>query len=170
MVNTGQMLLVLGALILFSLTLPSLNSSILYNDRTLIATNAELAATSLAQKILSEAGTKAFDEVCISTRPSSPSQLTQPNALGPNGGENYPNFDDVDDFHGLNLADSLTLPSVLFNISGLVNYMDPDNPSQAVAYQTFVKRLRVTVSGPFLINPASEQQVQITMEQLYAYY
>ena len=49
--NTGQMLLVIGALVLFSLMLPSMNQTILYNDRTLVSTNAELTAISLAEKI-----------------------------------------------------------------------------------------------------------------------
>lgn len=170
MANTGQMLLVLGALVLFSIMLPSLNSTILYNDRTLIATNAELAGISIAQKIVAEAGTKAFDVVCITSHPTSASQLTSPGNLGPAGGETYPNFNDLDDYHNLAIVDSLTLPSILFNISGLVNYVDSNNPSQTVGYQTFLKRLQVSVTSPYLINPASEQPVTITMEQIFAYY
>ncbi|TKJ39730.1 hypothetical protein CEE37_10655 [candidate division LCP-89 bacterium B3_LCP] len=170
MINTGQMLLVLGALTIFSLTLPSLNQSLLYNDRTLIATNAEMAAMSLAEKVLAEAGAMAFDEVCLTTKPQLTSQLTNINALGPESGESYPQFDDMDDFHGATIRDSITMPSVLFNINSSVSYIDPLNPTTEVGYKTFVKKLVVTVTGPYLINPASEQNVQIKMEQLYSFY
>jgi hypothetical protein len=170
MANTGQMLLVLGALVLFSLMLPSMNRTILYNDRTLLSTNAELTGMSLAQKILDEAGTKAFDVVCITSHPTNPSQLTSPGSLGPAGGETYPNFNDLDDFHGVTILDSVTLPSVLFIITGQVTYADPNDPTQDVTYETFLKRLRVTVTGPYLVNPASGDSTQIALEQIFAYY
>lgn len=170
MTNTGQMLLILGALVLFSLLLPSINHSLLYNDRTLIATNAELAAISLAEKILGEAGTISFDEVCLTSRPETAGKLTKCAKLGPEGGEKYPNFDDLDDFHGVTISDSLTLPSVLFNIRGTVTYVDPLDPENDVSYPTFVKRLQVDITGPYLVNPASEDAVQISIEQLYAFY
>jgi hypothetical protein len=170
MTNTGQMILVLGALVLFSTLLPSLNGSVLYNDRTLVATNAELTAISLAQKILGEASTKAFDEVCTTSRPSSASQLTRPSRLGPEAGETYPNFDDVDDYNNVTIVDTTTMPSVRFNIIGGVTYVDPVNPNNDTGSKTFLKRLKVTVTGPYLINPASEQSVQIQLEQIYAYY
>ena len=170
MTNTGQMLLVLGALVLFSIMLPSLNQTLLHNDRTLISTNAELTAISLAEKILAEAGTLAFDVVCVTSHPTSPSQLTDPGNLGPAAGENYPNFNDLDDFHGVTIVDSTTLPSVLFNITGQVTYVDPNDPTQDVGYETFLKRLRVTVTGPYLVDPNSGTPTQIAMEQIYTYY
>ncbi|RJQ47854.1 MAG: hypothetical protein C4534_00510 [Gaiellales bacterium] len=170
MANTGQMLLVLGAMVLFSLMLPSLNESILYSDRTMIATKAEMAAVSLAQRILAEAGTKAFDEACITGAPIFPSQMTPTGSLGAESGESYPNYDDVDDFRSLNLADSTTLPSVLLNVTASVVYVNPSSPSGTSASSTFVKRLRVTVSGPFLVNPASGMAMQIALEQLYSYF
>ena len=168
--NTGQMLLVLGALILFSTLLPSMNRSLLYNDRTLIATNAEMAAISLANKILAEADIMAYDEICLSKQISTPNQLTSISDLGPESGEKYPNFDDVDDFHNVTIADSVTLPSVLLNITGKVTYADPKDPSKDKSARTLIKRLIVEVTSPYLINPASEDTVRIMMEQLYTYY
>jgi len=170
MVNTGQMLLVLGALVLFSTLLPSLNESIIYNDRTLMATNAEITAISLAEKFLGEATTKVFDEVCVSSRPQSTSQLTAINSFGPESGETYPGFDDIDDFHGITFLDSTTLPSVLFNITGQVNYVDQNNPLNDVTSKTYLKRLRFSVTGPYLVDPSSGQPVTIYLEQIFAYY
>ncbi len=165
--NTGQMLLVLGALLLFSIALPSLNDTLLHNDLTLFCTNAELTALSLCQKFLGEAGTKVFDEVCLTTQPQLATQLTDVGNLGRETGESYPNFDDVDDYHNLAFRDSTTLPSVLFIVSGNVTYIDPGDPAHAVAYRTFVKRLRITVRGPYLLNLPNDQLVDIVMEQLY---
>ncbi len=170
MANTGQMLLVLGALLLFSLMLPSLNETLLYNDRTLVTSEVEIMAMSLAQMYLAEAGTKAFDEVCLTTSPKLPSQLTPTASLGRESSETYPNFDDMDDYLNLSLTDSVTMPSVKFTIAGAVCYMDPNNPSTTSASPTFIKRVRVTVGGPYLINPASETATQLTIEQLFAYY
>ena len=170
MANTGQMLMVLGALLLFSLMLPSVNNTLLYNDRAVILNNAELVAMGLAQRILAEASTEAFDVICLSVPPVTPSQLTAPGGLGPAGGETYPNFNDLDDFNNLSLADSTSLPSVLFNITAQVVYVNPNNPSQVSGSQTFAKRLRVTVTSPFLVNPANNQSIQIQLEQVYAYY
>jgi len=171
MANTGQMLLVLGSLVIFSLMLPSLNETLLYNDTTLISTNAELTAISLAQGMIAEAATKEFDAVCAGGyRPSSTSELTSSSGLGPGWWETYPDFNDIDDFNGLSLQDSTTFPSVLFNISCTVSYANPSNPDVNVSSTTWLKRLVVTVTSPYLINPASMQSVQIQMEQIFAFY
>ena len=170
MANTGQMLMVLGALLLFTIMLPSVNNTLLYNDRAVIESNAELVAMGLAQRILAEAGVEAFDVVCLSMPPTMANQLTAPGSLGPAGGETYPNFNDLDDFHNLSLVDSTSLPSVQFNITAQVVYVNPNNPSQVMGSQTFAKRLRVTVTSPFLVNPANNQPIQVQLEQVYAYY
>jgi hypothetical protein len=170
MFNTGQTMLVLGALVLFSLLLPSLNGSLLYSDRTVTSTNAELTAISLAQKILAEANTKVFDKVCLTSHPTQATQMTAVASLGKDTGETYPNFNDVDDYKNLSLTDSTSLPSVRYTISATCDYVDPANPANISSNPTYVKKLRVTITGPYLINPITEAALQITTEQLFAYY
>lgn len=170
MVNTGQMLLVLGALLLFTLMLPSLNETILYNDRSMVNTKAEMTAMTLAQRFLEEAGSKKFDEACVTGSPTLPSQMTPSGLLGRETGETYPNFDDVDDYNNLSFVDTLTLPTVRFNVAAAVTYINSSNPTQTSTSRTFIKQLRLTVTGPYLVNPASETAVQITLEQLYTFY
>ncbi len=170
MVNTGQMLLVIGALLLFTLMLPSLNETMLYNDRTTVGTKVEMTAMALAQRYLAEAGTKAFDEVCLTIQPSLPSQLTTSGSLGRESGETYPNFDDLDDYRNLTMVDTITMPSVRFDLSAAVSYVDPANPTGSTSTQTFLKRVRISITGPYLVNPASEAALQITLEQLFSYY
>lgn len=170
MVNTGQMLLVLGALMLFSLMLPSLNGTILYNDSALTTSQAQISAIALAQRYLGEAGTKAFDEVTVTGHPTLPSQLTPVASLGKESGETYPAFDDLDDYKSLSVVDTSTLPSVRFVITGNVTYADPNNPANNSATPTFLKRVRISVSGPFLVDPGSQKSIPIYIEQLFAYY
>ena len=170
MFNTGQMLLVLGAIVLFSIILPSLNQVILYNDVNIIVTRVENSALALAQGYLSEAATKEFDEVCLTSLPLIASQLTPVANLGSESGEYYPNFDDLDDYVDLSLVDSTTFPSVSFTVTGAVDYIDPDNPETTSGSPTFVKRLRITVTSSYLVDPVSRNTLQITLERLYAFY
>jgi hypothetical protein len=170
MVNTGQMLLVMGAILLFSLMLPSLNGTILYNDSALVTSQAQINAFGLAQRYLAEAGTMAFDEASVGSHPALTSQMTPVASLGRESGENYPHFDDLDDYMDLSVTDSTTLSSVRFDITGNVTYMDPANPSHTSTVRTFLKRVRITVSGPYLIDPASQAAMPIYVEQLFAYF
>jgi len=170
MFNTGQMLLVLGAIVLFSTLLPSLNETILYSDKNQYAARSEVAATALAQNILTEAATRRYDENCVTGDPQNPLQLTPVAGLGPDLGEIYPYFDDVDDYDGLFLVDSTSLPSVRLEISTQVDYVSTINPSQVVGGQTWLKRLRIYITGPYMANPATGDTVQIRLERLYTYF
>jgi hypothetical protein len=170
MFNTGQTMLVLGALVIFSLLLPSLNGSLLYSDRTITSTNAELTAIALSQKFLAEASTKVFDKVCLTSHPTHASDMTAVASLGKDTGETYPNFNDVDDYDNLSLTDSTSLPSVLYTITATCDYVDPANPDNISSSPTFVKKLRITVTGPYLINPITNAPLQISTEQLFAFY
>ncbi len=147
--NTGQMLLILGAILLFSLMLPSLNETILQNDRTMVRTQTELTAT---------------------TQPRFGYQLTPVASLGAESGEAYPNYDDLDDFADLALLDTTSLASISYTLTGAVTYMNPAAPSSPGGSPTFVKRLRVTVSSPYLLDPGSEQPMPIMLDQIYTYY
>ncbi len=170
MFNTGQVLLVLGAVLLFSMMLPSLNEAILYNDLNQLVTQVENSALALAQGFLSEAATKEFDEVCITIVPFFPNQLTPTDSLGSEIGENYPNYDDLDDYADLALVDSTAFATIQFTVAGAVDYMDPMNPGIISPSQTFIKRLRVTITSSYLIDPATRDSLQIMLERLYTYY
>lgn len=163
-------MLVLGAIVLFAVLLPSLNEAIFTSDSTQVVTQVENSAMAVAQGILSEAATKKFDEVCITTLPQNPSQLTPTSGLGADAGEYYPNYDDLDDYASLSLVDTTTLLSVPFTVTAEADYIDPDNPGSTSSSQTFVKRLRVTVTSPYLVDPASRDSLSITLQRLYAFF
>ena len=164
------MLLVLGAMLLFSIALPSLNNAILFSESNQIVTQVENSALAVAQGYLSEAAVKTFDEVCLTSLPLIAAQLTPVADLGSDAGEYYPNFDDLDDYGDLSLVDTTAFPTIAFNVTGSVDYVDPNNPETTSASPTFVKRLRVTITSSYLVDPASGDSLNITLQRLYAYF
>jgi hypothetical protein len=170
MFNTGQMLLVLGAVVLFATLLPSLNETILYSDKNQYAARAEVAAVTLAHNILSQAATRLYDRACATGPIQNLLQLTPAAQLGADPGEVYPYFNDLDDFGDVNLVDTTSLPSIHFTITAQVDYVNPANPTQVSGSQTWMKRLRVFVNSPYLADPVTADSIQIRLDRLYTYF
>lgn len=148
--NTGQMLLVLGAMTLMSLTMLSVNRTLVEHEEESIAGALQLVATSLGQGLIEEAIGKGFDEAVLSDPPTSlPDSFTPVASLGPEVGESYPNLDDIDDFNGYSRADTADT-GVGYTIDAQVDYVDGSDPDgSAEASPTFFKRLKVTVSSSY---------------------
>ncbi len=151
--NTGQMLLILGAMALLSVTMLSVNRVLVEHGEASVEGVSRLGATSLAQGLIEEAIGKGFDEVVLSDPPTPlPASFTPAGSLGPETGESYPNYDDIDDFNGITRTDT-TEAGVVYTIQAEVEYVDASNPDgPAEALPTFFKRLKVTVSSPYLSN------------------
>ena len=146
-----ELLLVLGALILFGLTMLSTNRYVIDQNESIIQREFEFYGISLAQSFIEEAKTKAFDEKVINGTVNSPGQLTLWNLLGPEG-ETHPNFDDVDDYNGLTLTDSTGRDE--FDVSIEVGYiLDETDPDTIINNRSWYKRMNVTISNPYLIQP-----------------
>ena len=147
--NTGQMLLVLGAMMLMSMLILSSNRAVLENSDMVAQGGYRLMATSLGQAVIEEAGPKEFDEVVVGTPPTDlPSGFTAPGTLGPDSGESYPDFDDVDDFNGLE-RDITAADSVGYHLSVQVGYVDAADPNTVISSRTFFKKMDVTVSSDY---------------------
>ena len=141
--------MVLGAMVLLSSLILSANRSVLENTDMVAQGGYRLAATSLGQAVIEEAGAKQFDEVVVGTPPASlPTGFTAPGTLGPDSGESYPDFDDVDDFHGLE-RDITTADSVSYRISVQVGYVETVDPNTVVSSRTFFKKMDVAVSSDY---------------------
>jgi len=151
--NTGQMLLVLGAMALLSITMLSVNRVLVEQEQASMEGAFQLVATSLGQGLIEEAIGKGFDEVVLSDPPTAlPDSFTTAGSLGSEAGESYPNFDDIDDFSGYSRTDT-TDTGVAYTVSAQVEYVDDSNlDGPAEASPTFFKRLKVTVSSPYLSN------------------
>ncbi len=152
-----ELLLVLGALILFGLLRLSTNRYLIDQNESIIQREYEFYGISLAQSFIEEGKTKAFD---VNGTVNNPSELTQWNQLGPAVGEIYPNFDDVDDYDNLSLTDSIGRDE--FEVSISVFYVDENDPETPFNDETWYKRMNVTISNPYLIQP-------IVLGYVYAY-
>lgn len=144
--NTGQMLLTIGAMILLATLILRVNSNISATTDTVYDSKFVILATSLGNSILEEASDKAFDEATAANSVSKLTDLTIPVKLGKESGESYPNFNDVDDYNGYEKIDS-TLPSAVFKADCSVDYVLPNSPDVESHIRTWTKRITVTVTS-----------------------
>ena len=159
----GQMLLVIGATILFGTATLGIYRGIHSHQRTMVESEILPRAMLHAERFVEEARTRAFDEACVSARVSSPSELTAPGSLGTESLESYPAFDDIDDFNGL---DKLWQESGAdFRAQITVNYAGGNLQSgiSGVNSRTFMKRFTVTISSNYL-------DYKVTLDHLFTYY
>jgi len=148
--NTGQMLLTLGALVLFSLLVLRVNSSQLSTQETMQNSKFGILAVSVASSFIEAATEKAFDENSIDDFITSLSSLTSKGNFGTDMNENPDStntFDDFDDYDGYT-ATVTNMPSAVFNVSCNVNYVDPEGGSFIASTKTWHKQLVVKVTSP----------------------
>ena len=159
--NTGQMMLAAGAMVLLSLVVLRVNNTFLSTNTVMQESKFGVLATSLAQSVIEEAESKAFDELSISNPTTSPNDFTPVNSLGIEG-ETYPNFDDFDDYNNYT-KDVTNLPSAIFHISCRVNYFDPTNPNVAATTKQWSKKITVTVTS-------ESSQDTIRLSSIFSYF
>lgn len=160
--NTGQMLLTLGALILLSSLVLRFNRAVLTSDEIMYNSKFNVLASSLATSLIEEAKGKAFDKNTVTAAVNNTNQLST--QLQAESGEVYPDFDDFDDFNNFVRVDS-TLPSAVFYITSKVNYVSMSNPDVVSLTPTWRKAITVTVMSPSMKDP-----VQLSSIYTYWYY
>jgi hypothetical protein len=163
----SNMILTIGALVLFGTFLSSSNR--LMTGNTQIATQNEynLTALALAQSVIDEAKIKAFDEATVTTSVISPVFLTAPGSLRNDGSaESTPTpdtlasngfasirvFDDIDDYNGYTRRVN-TPRADGYNISVSVGYASETYPDSAKSTQTYAKKMTVTVTSNYISQP-----------------
>lgn len=145
--NTGQMMLTLGAMLLLSFLTLRVNNSQLSTQDVMQTSKFGILAISLASSLIEEANHKFYDEATVGEFIDVASKMTIPGNLGKDTGEFWPDsIDDFDDYNGYSYVDS-TMPSAVFNMACAVNYVLPSNPDSVVNTQTFHKRLLITVTS-----------------------
>lgn len=146
--NTGQAMLSLGALLLLSFISLNFNSTILQTSTVEIEDKVYLTAFSLGDDLIEEIKQKAFDERTLEFQAINENQLTFP--CGPETGEVYPFFDDMDDFN--NYSKPVSLPHVEdYTVTAKVNYVN--SSGQDISVQSFFKKVTITVSSKYLSSP-----------------
>lgn len=99
--------LIIG-IVLFSVAMVTIVSVIMPQSKQAIDPLWQVRAVTLAQSLLSEISSKAFDEASITSAGrqacNNTNSCTLSNAMGADTGESRNNYDDIDDYHGLNLT------------------------------------------------------------------
>jgi len=146
--NTGQSFLSIGSMLLLALVSLNFNSSVLQNTTVETENKVYLTAFSLADDLIEEIKQKAFDQKTIDFQAIAENQLTLP--LGPETGEVWPYFNDIDDYQ--NYSKPVNLPHVEeYTVSCQINYANSDG--QKVLNQTYFKLVTVTVTSKYLSSP-----------------
>jgi len=154
---------VIGASVIFFSSVLTLNRAVLGNFHTITESSMILTSTSIGQEIIEEAQGKLYDEVLSDSESfyDIPVCFTADDSLGPEGGEYYPLFDDIDDYNGLTRL--VSTPSGACSVAVKVGYVDSLNINQWVTGKGFYKRMEVSVYTD--VNPYS-----IKLHYLFCYY
>lgn len=153
--NTGQMMLALGAVILLSFLILRFNGTTFTAQEMTMDSKMGILAISVANSYIDVAKKKAFDEVVMDTTKPTILLSDLTSSLGKEPGEVYPDFDDFDDYNlaaGEVIVDTTTLinPSksaspTPFYITSRVYYVTIANPNTPAMIKTWNKRLDVKV-------------------------
>ena len=168
--NTGQMMLVLGALMLLSAVTLGVNRMLVTKTTTMLEAEASLVGVSLAQSMLDEIQTKSYDAATAGgTRIWDSTLFTPSGGLGRSALEssNVPlpespdtvsayksvkYYNDVDDYNRYKRYSFH--PSLgTFTILDTVLYVQEANPDLMSTPQTFYKKIVVTVTHPNMKYP-----------------
>ncbi len=137
-------------MMLLSILVLRVNNTFTNTSTVLQDSKLGILATSIATSQIEEISRLAFDECTDSNSTNSLSSLTPPASLGPEPGETYPNYNDVDDYNGFTKTD--TSMTAVFNISCSVVYVSDTNPDVASSVPTWNKKITITVTSPSLID------------------
>lgn len=150
MVDTSDLLLVLGAIVIFSIAVLNVNRGVTRNEVLMTEAELEYTAIALGQDLIDEARIKSFDEATVAVTPSNiPAAFSKENKFGgSNDGEVYPAFDDFDDYDGYQRQD--TTAHGIYTVSASVMYVTEAAPNTDAGGKTAFKRLDVVVSSPFM--------------------
>lgn len=161
--NTGQMLITIAALTLLSLVILRINNNFLSTGTVMNENKLGVMAISLGTSLLEEAKSKAFDENTFGSFVTAKNQLSTP---GPDDGENYPNFNDFDDYHNFshkfayNPADT---SDSTFQVNSVVHYIDPANPEVPSGSKEWHKRMIIYITSESMVDT-------IELSTIYSYF
>jgi len=161
--NTGQMILTAGAMMLISLMILSITSTQLTTQDSMQNSKFGILAISLGSSILEMATQQSFDENSTEDALTATNQLTLAKdfGAGKEAGEymdSIHTWDDYDDFHGYTNVDS-TMPSTFFQIMCTVEYVDPKVGGFVSANRTWHKMMTVTITSPSMQDPVILRKV-----------
>jgi|ERR1035437_10241943 hypothetical protein len=150
--SAGQQLLVLGAIVLLSIFILRVYTTENGTTKNTITNAAIIKATGVAQTLLEQIQTEAFDSATVSKSVSSTSALTPVGGLGPDlllGETSFTKFNDVDDYNNYSEIDTIGSTDI-FNVKVRVSYATKMNPDVSSSVPTFSKRVDISVYNKYL--------------------
>ena len=153
--NQSQMLLVLGAIVMFSFLTLGAHRTVMTTSRVRLDSEYVITASEVAESVFNEVRSRAFDESTTTQEPESTTAFST--LLGPESGETRQTYDDVDDYHSSNLYNppiAVDTPRAgVFMVSITVAYVQPGSLDVISMIPTRTKRIRVSVASPLLQLP-----------------
>jgi MSHA pilin protein MshD len=172
--NTGQMLITIGAIFILSVVILRVNTNLLITDNVIDKSKVNLLAVSIATSCIEEATSKAFDENSVSSAITDSTGFSS--TLGKETGEVYPLFDDFDDYNSFQTnpkLDSIEFETgkfLVFQTFCKVNYVPFANPNSTTSNKTWSKRMTVLVTSDAMLDEELGVQDTITMSTIYSYW
>ena len=170
----GQMMSVIGALMLLSMVSLGINTMIIGKTTTMLEAEASLAAISLAQTMIDEIQTKSYDASTVTQHVYNAANFTASASLGPNATEqsnvSLPDnstpfksdkyYNDVDDYNYYRRSASTPLLGT-FTITDTIYYVSETDPNQVSSTQTFFKKIVITVRHPNMSYPLQLSDIAV---------
>ena len=138
--NSVQSMLTMGALVLLSLSSLRFNNSVLENSTAQIENKVYLTAFSLADDMIETIKQRSFDEATVEF---------PADKLGPETGETYQTFNDIDDYNFYKRTVSAP-HAENYGIICRVYYVDSGDPDTEINTQSYYKKVTVTVTSPYM--------------------
>jgi len=147
MEGKASLLIVMGAMVIFSMLLMNINGFLLQNNTSQIDSQMSYTAAGLSQEVIDLAKTKAFDESTVGGKYPHNIPTAFSTTLGPESGETYADYDDFDDYND-GITRTVTTDLGDFNINVKVTYVNDTDFNQISLAPTTHKRMIVYVSNP----------------------
>ena len=170
----NELLYVVLAIMLFGGLTTSINKYLGFNNVESLRTEAESRAIAIAQEVIEDAKTRKFDENISTPQDgfdanNAPTSFSSAQKLT-NESEQWPSFDDIDDYsggwsNGSNTPFKTSVATDLgeFDVSTVVCYVTPGDLENPTTQRQYFKKLSVTVSNEYLVE-------SITLEHVYAFW
>ncbi len=158
-----EMMILVMAIAIFGRYSLTVNDALAKNEIHVLQSEYELNAVSIVEGIFRRAGLNYFDENTVSGIPRSiPDDFTAYGLLGPETGESYPDFDDIDDYNGLSLVDTAD-NGMTYILSVSTGYINTSDKNTFLGVRSTLKRMDVTISSEYLRN-------DITLSRIYPFW
>jgi hypothetical protein len=144
----GETLVTLGAIVMLSITAINVNNSFTENSEYFNETKFGLESIAIANSIIEEASQMPFDEQSWDSTivEKLATDMTPVSDLGVDFGESsMSTFDDFDDFHNYVRMD--TTMQNIYEVSCVVNYINPAVPDSMITTRSLYKKLTVSVKN-----------------------